>query len=174
LPEPRHETSVERAETQRRPVTALELSSPAFRQGERIPRKYTCEGDNVSPPLRWRGTPDGTRSLVLLCNDPDAPGGTFRHWAVYDIPADRLELQEGQGRKTPHPGPKQAINGFGKPGYGGPCPPRGDAAHHYHFRLMALSESSLPLASNVRCEEVEAAAERHVLAQTELVGLYQR
>jgi len=153
---------------------ALELSSPAFEQGERIPKKYTCEGDNASPPLRWHGTPDGTQSLVLLCNDPDAPAGVSRHWAVCDIAADRLELQEGHGPETLHHGLKQAINGFGKPGYGGPCPPRGDAAHHYHFRLMALSQPRLPLASDARCEEVEAAAERHVLAETELVGLYQR
>jgi hypothetical protein len=153
---------------------ALVLTSPAFGQGEQIPRKYTCDGDDVSPPLRWSGTPDGTRSFVLLCNDPDAPGGTFRHWAVYDIPADRLELKEGLAPKTLHDDLRQAINDFGKPGYAGPCPPKGHGAHHYHFRLLALSEPSLPLASNVSCKEVEAAAERHVLAETELVGLYQR
>jgi Raf kinase inhibitor-like YbhB/YbcL family protein len=153
---------------------ALVLTSPAFGQGEQIPRKFTCDGDNVSPPLRWSDTPDGTRSLVLLCNDTDAPGATFRHWAVYDIPADRLELNEGYGPETLRDGLKQAINDFGKPGYGGPCPPKGHGAHHYHFRLMALSDPSLPLASDASCEEVEAAAERHVFAETELVGLYQR
>lgn len=153
---------------------ALDLTSPAFGQGEEIPRKYTCGGDNVSPPLGWNGTPDGTRSFVLLCNDPDAPGGTFRHWAAYDIPPDRLELREGHGPETLHDGVRQAINDFGTPGYGGPCPPEGHGAHHYHFRLMALSEPSLPLAPGCSCEEVEAAAERHVFAETELVGLYQR
>jgi Raf kinase inhibitor-like YbhB/YbcL family protein len=101
---------------------ALELSSPAFEQGE--------QGDNVSPPLRWRGIPDGTRSLVLLCNDPDARGGIFRHWAIYDIPPDRMELKEGFGPESLHDGLKEAINSFGKPGYGGPCPPQGDRAHH--------------------------------------------
>jgi len=79
---------------------ALTLSSPAFGQGEAIPKRYTCEGDDLSPPLRWSAPPDGTRSFVLLCNDPDAPGGTFRHWAVYDIPAERLELEEGFGPET--------------------------------------------------------------------------
>jgi Raf kinase inhibitor-like YbhB/YbcL family protein len=111
---------------------------------------------------------------VLLCNDPDAPGGIFRHWAVYDIPPDRLELKEGHGRETAHDGVRQAINAFETPGYGGPCPSEGDRTHQYHFRLMALSEPSLPLGPDASCEEVEAAAERHVFAETELVGLYRR
>ena len=79
---------------------ALQLSSPAFEQGGEIPKRYTCDGDNLSPPLRWRDTPDDTRSFVLLCNDPDAPGGIFRHWAAYDIPADWVELAEGYGPET--------------------------------------------------------------------------
>ena len=153
---------------------ALELTSPAFAQGGEIPKRYTCDGDNVSPPLRWRGTPDDTRSFVLLCNDPDAPGGIFRHWAAYDIPGDWVELAEGYGAETLGDGFKQAINDFGKPGYAGPCPPRGHGPHHYHFRLMALSEPSLPVAADASCEEVEALAERHVFAEAELVGIYQR
>lgn len=79
---------------------ALQMTSPAFEQGGEIPKQYTSDGDNVSPLLRWQGTPDGTRSFVLLCNDPDAPGGTFRHWAAYDIPGDWLELSEGHGPET--------------------------------------------------------------------------
>jgi hypothetical protein len=153
---------------------ALELTSPAFEQGGEIPKRYTCDGDNLSPPLRWRGTPDGTRSFVLLCNDPDAPGGIFRHWAAYDIPRDRVELAQGHGPQTLREGFKQAINDFGKPGYAGPCPPRGHGAHHYHFRLRALSEPSLPVAPDASCAEVEALAERHVFAETELVGVYRR
>lgn len=153
---------------------SLELSSPAFAQGGDIPKEYTADGDNVSPPMRWRGTPDGTQSFVLLCNDPDAPGGTFRHWAAYDIPANWLELKEGHGAETLGDGFKQAINDFGKPGYAGPRPPEGHGAHHYHFRLMALSEPSLPVASDASCGEVEAAAERHVFAEVELVGIYER
>jgi Raf kinase inhibitor-like YbhB/YbcL family protein len=139
---------------------------PSFGQGGQNPRKYTADSENISPPLRWSGTPDDTGSFVLLCNDPDAPGGIFRHWAVYDIPPDRLELKEGHGPETLRGGLRQAINDFERPGYGGPGPPKGDGAHHYHFRLMALSESSLPHAPHASCEEVEAAAERHVFAET--------
>lgn len=153
---------------------ALQLTSPAFEQGGTIPQKYTCDGQNVSPPLRWRGMPDGTRSLVLLCNDPDAPGGLFRHWAAYDIPPEWIELQEGYGPESLAEGFKQAVNDFGKPGYGGPCPPKGHGPHHYHFRLMALAEPDLPLAPGASCAEVEAAAERHVFAEVELVGIYER
>jgi Raf kinase inhibitor-like YbhB/YbcL family protein len=153
---------------------ALALTSLAFGQGEQISRKYTADGESISPPLRWSGTPDDTGSFVLLCNDPDAPGGIFRHWAVYDIPPDRLELKEGHGPETLRDGLKQAINDFDRPGYAGPRPPEGDGMHHYHFRLMALSEPSLSLGPDASCEEVEAAAERHVFAETELVGLYER
>jgi len=149
---------------------ARELRTPAFEQGGTIPRRHTCDGDNVSPALRWSGVPGGTRSLVLLCNDRDAPGGTFRHWAVYDIPPDRRELTEGHGPETLRDGVKQALNDFGKPGCGGPCPPEGHGAHHYHLRLMASSEPSLPLAPDASCEEVEAAAERHAFGETELSG----
>lgn len=93
---------------------------------------------------------------------------------MYDIPADRLELQEGDGSTDGGQGFKQAINDFGKPGYGGPCPPKGHGVHHYHFRLMALSEPDLPIASGAGCAEVEAVAEPHVLAEVELIGTYQR
>ena len=103
---------------------ALELTSPAFERGGEIPKKHTCDGDNVSPPLRWRGTPDDARSLVLLCNDPDAPGGAFRHWAAYDITADRLEMAEARSPGTEVDGFRQAVNDFGDPGYGGPVRPR--------------------------------------------------
>jgi Raf kinase inhibitor-like YbhB/YbcL family protein len=153
---------------------ALQLTSPAFEQGGEIPKKYTFDGDNVSPPLRWRGTPDGVQSFVLLCNDPDAPGGIFRHWAAYDIPAHWTELAEGHGPETLGNGFKQAINDFGAPGYAGPRPPEGHGVHHYHFRLMALSEPSLPAAPDASCAEVEAIAERHVFAEAELVGTYER
>lgn len=152
---------------------ALQLSSSAFEQGAEIPKKYTCEGDNVSPPLRWRDPPPGTRSYLLVCHDPDAPGGTFRHWAAHEIPTERLELKEGDGNERSE-GLEQAVNGFGKAAYGGPCPPEGHGVHHYHFRLMALSEPSLPVASDASCAEVEAVAEPHIIAEAELVGTYQR
>jgi hypothetical protein len=152
----------------------LTLASPAFRQGGDIPRKYTCDGENVSPPFAWSGVPEGTRSFLLVCDDPDAPSGVFRHWAAYDIPADWRGLKEGHGPESLADGFRQAINDFGKPGYAGPCPPRRDKPHHYHFRLSALSEETLPVAPSATCDEVAAVAEPYVLEYVELVGLYRR
>lgn len=153
---------------------SLKLASVAFSQGGKIPRKYTCDGANVTPPLAWSGAPQGTQSFLLVCNDPDAPGRTFHHWAVFDIPPDRQGLQEGHGADSVANGFRQAINDFGQPGYSGPCPPRGDKPHRYHFRLSALSEPSLPAAASVKCGEVMALAAPYVLEFVELVGLYQR
>lgn len=153
---------------------ALELESPAFGQGETIPKKYTCEGENVSPPLRWKGAPAATKSFVLLCNDPDAPGGVFHHWAAYDVPPEQVEIAEGHGPETLAGSFRQAVNDFGKPGYAGPCPPKGHGTHHYHFRLMALAEDELPAAPDADCAEIETIAERHVIEEVELVGTYRR
>jgi len=152
----------------------LRLASAAFQQGGDIPKKYACDGDNISPPFTWSGVPDGTRSFLLVCDDTDTSPGIFRHWAAFDIPADWRRLQEGHGAESLADGFRQAINDFGKPGYGGPCPPRGSKAHHYHFRLSALSESSLPVASSATCEEVNTLANPYVLEFVELVGLYRR
>jgi Raf kinase inhibitor-like YbhB/YbcL family protein len=104
----------------------MELASSAFADGSAIPRRFTCDGDNLSPPLQWSGAPAGTRSFVLLCDDPDAPSGTWHHWAAYDIPPTAVELAVGaaQDKKM-----KQAVNDFRKPGYGGPCPPHGHGPH---------------------------------------------
>lgn len=153
---------------------ALTLRSTAFQQGGDIPRKYTCDGDNKSPPFAWSGVPEGTRSFLLVCHDPDAPSGIFHHWAAYDIPSDRRGLAEGYGSARLADGFRQAMNDFGKPGYAGPCPPRGDRPHHYHFRLSALSEPSLPVARSVTCVEVITLANPYVLEFIELVGLYRR
>jgi len=153
---------------------ALRLTSPAFAQGGQIPRKHTCDGDNVSPPLQWSGVPEGTQSFLVVCDDPDAPSGVFQHWAAFDIPGDRRSLDEGHGPETLADGFRQAINDFGRPGYGGPCPPRGDPPHRYHFRLSALSEPSLPAAPTASCAEVIALARPYVLEFVELVGLYGR
>ena len=101
----------------------MELRSSGFRNGTTIPRRFTCDGEDASPPLEWSGAPAGTRSFVLLCDDPDAPVGTWHHWAVYDIPADQTGLTEGVARGAAGKSFKQAINDFRKPGYGGPCPP---------------------------------------------------
>lgn len=152
----------------------LRLTSAAFRQGGEIPRKYTCDGDNVSPPFAWSGVPEGTRSFLLLCDDPDAPGKIFHHWAAYDIPATWRALNEGHGAETLADGFRQAINDFGKPGYAGPCPPPGDKPHRYHFRLNALSEPSLPVGSSVTCVDMIAMASPYVLEFVELIGSYQR
>ena len=153
---------------------SLTLTSTAFQQGGDISKKYTCDGDNISPPLAWSGVPEGTRSFLLVCDDPDAPSGVFHHWAVYDIPPDRRTLTEGHGPVSLVDGCKQAINDFGKPGYAGPCPPRGDNPHHYHFRLSALSEAALPAASSATCVEVMTLARPYVIEFVELIGLYRR
>lgn len=153
---------------------AMRLASSAFAQGAEIPKRHTCEGDDISPPLEWSGAPSGTRSFLLVCDDPDAPSGIFRHWAAYDIPADRSGLREGYGPESLEDGFRQAINGFGKPGYGGPCPPPGHGVHHYHFRLSALSEATLPVASSASCGEVIAVARPYVIEFVELIGTYAR
>jgi len=152
----------------------LKLTSSVFRQGDDIPKKFTCDGDNVSPPFSWSRAPDGTRSFLMVCDDPDAPGGIFRHWAAFDIPGDWQELKEGYSVASLASDFKQAINDFGKPGYSGPCPPRGDKPHRYHFRLIALSEPSLLAASSATCLEVITLATPYVLEFAELVGHYQR
>ena len=110
----------------------MHLASRAFENGGRIPGRFTCDGDNEMPPLEWTGVPPEARSLALVCSDPDAPSGTFHHWAVYDIPPDVRHLPE---RKCA--GMREAVNDFGRTGYGGPCPPRGHGSHRYCFRLYA-------------------------------------
>ena len=152
----------------------LTLISPAFVQGGDIPQKYTCDGDNISPPFAWFGVPDDTRSFVLICDDPDAPSGLFYHWAAFDIPGHWPGLDEGHRAETLANGFRQAINDFGKPGYAGPCPPRGDKPHRYHFRLSALSEPSLPAAPGATCVEILTLAEPYILDAYELVGHYGR
>lgn len=150
------------------------LTSPAFDDGAAIPRRHGCEGEDLSPPLEWDAPPAGTRSLALLCEDPDAPGGTFRHWAVFDIPADQRLLAEGVRPVASVDGMRQAINDFGRPGYAGPCPPRGHGIHHYHFRLLALGTDRLAVGPQPRCDQIDHAARAHILASAELVGLFQR
>ncbi len=152
----------------------LRLTSVAFRQGGDIPKKYTCDGDNVSPPLAWSSVPEGTRSFLLICDDPDAPAGIFHHWAAFDIPPHWRGLKEGHGAESLANGFRQAINDFGKPGYSGPCPPPGDKPHRYHFQLNALSEASLPVGPSVTCVEIIALARPYVLEFVELIGFCQR
>ncbi|WP_298423150.1 YbhB/YbcL family Raf kinase inhibitor-like protein [Rhodoblastus sp.] len=152
----------------------MKLSSSAFRDGEDIPKRFTCEGENLSPPLAWTGAPAATRSFAVLCDDPDAPRGTWRHWAVYDLPADCAALAEGAGNRGRRRELAQGVNDFGEDGYGGPCPPHGHGTHHYHFRVLALSTASLNLRAEATCHEVEQALNGNILAHATLVGLYRR
>jgi len=153
---------------------ALNLTSPAFDQGGTMPRRFTCDGENVSPPFAWSGVPEGVRSFLFVCDDPDAPGGVFHHWAAYNIPADWRGLAEGYGPESLEEGFLQAVNDFEKPGYGGPCPPRGDQPHAYHFRLSALDSEIVSAGPGATCVEVVALARPHVLQFVELVGYYGR
>jgi Raf kinase inhibitor-like YbhB/YbcL family protein len=145
---------------------ALDVSSSAFSEGQSIPEKYTCDGQNVSPPIKWSGAPEKTKSIALICEDPDALSGAFTHWVLYDLPGTTKELAEGSSD-----GGKEGVNGFGKKGYGGPCPPPGPA-HRYFFRIYALDTGSLSNAGSK--EDVTAAMQGHILAQGQLMGRYKR
>jgi Raf kinase inhibitor-like YbhB/YbcL family protein len=151
----------------------MRLFTSAFEDGGPIPPKYTCDGENVSPPLEWADVPDGAAALTLIVDDPDAPRGLFVHWLLFDVPATEHGLTEGIGLADPDVGGGlQGRNGFGKLGYGGPCPPSG--THRYYFRLYA-TERRLELRSGVGREDVDAALKRAgVLATAELMGRYQR
>ena len=145
----------------------FELTSSAFDEGQPIPRKHSCDGDDVSPPLSWSTPPDGTRSLALILHDPDAPIGDFTHWVSWNIDPEAGALEEGE-----HP-PAEGANGFGENGYGGPCPPPGDGAHRYQHELFAL-DASLDLEPESSREQLEDAMEGHVLGGAELIGTYER
>ena len=163
---------------------AMQLSSPAFDDGGAIPERHTCDGADTSPPLRWSGAPAGTRSLALLCEDHDALGGLFYHWAMFDIPADQTEIPEGFATeaRVAELGPsvglgvrpiRQAVNGYGHRGYRGPCPrpdqPRG---HRYHFRLLALDVDRLAVGDAPEAAALAAAAQPHVIEEAGLTGTY--
>lgn len=149
----------------------LELSSPVIRN-QNIPRHYTCDGENVSPPLAWGDVPEGTKSLALIADDPDAPGGTFTHWVLYNLPPHLRELPEDVRRDETLPnGAMQGTNSFRKIGYGGPCPPGG--THRYYFKLYAL-DTELDLAPGATKERLLDAMRGHVLAETEVMGKYSR
>lgn len=152
------------------------LTSPAFKHGQPIPRRYTCEGDDVSPPLEWAGLPEGTKSLALIVDDPDAPDPAapkrvWVHWVLYDIPEATAGLREGAGGRDLPEGCCEGLNDWKKPGYGGPCPPIG--RHRYFFRLYAL-DATLGDLKHPPKAKLEQAMEGHVLATAELVGTYQK
>jgi Raf kinase inhibitor-like YbhB/YbcL family protein len=151
----------------------MRLTSPEFKQNEPIPSQFTCEAEDVSPSLQWTDPPPGTKSFALISDDPDAPGGTWVHWVVWNIPADARELPKAVAKDTAlSNGIRQGIADFGRHGYGGPCPPPGKP-HRYFFKLYAL-DTTLNLPSNSRKENLENAIKGHVLVQSELVGRYQR
>ena len=151
------------------------LSSPAFAAGDSIPAQFTADGLDVSPMLEWAAPPGGTKSLVLIVDDPDAPAGTWVHWVLIGIPPDRRSVPEGVEKTGTPSGLVGTVNGkndFGRLGYGGPAPPRG-SAHRYFFKLYAL-DTTLSLPSGATKADAEKAMKGHVLVQAETMGRYQR
>ena len=151
---------------------AFQIESPAFGNGEMIPKKYTCDGDDVSPPLKWKDVPEGTKSLALICDDPDAPLMTWVHWIVYNIPPEKDGLEENIPKKEILEKGMQGKNSWGKIGYGGPCPP-GAKPHRYFLKLYAL-DSMLDIEPGIKKKKLMKEMEGHILAKTELMGLYKR
>ncbi len=157
-------------------MMALTLKSTAFTHGGEIPSKYTCEGEDIASPLAWEGVPDGTRSLVLIVDDPDAPDPkapkmTWVHWVLYNIPPDTTSLPEGSTSKDLPSGTAEGLNDWGRAGYGGPCPPIG--RHRYFYKLYAL-DTALNEVDKPTKAKIEAAMREHVIAQAELVGTYEK
>ncbi|HOO46843.1 MAG TPA: YbhB/YbcL family Raf kinase inhibitor-like protein [Deltaproteobacteria bacterium] len=151
---------------------SMELSSPAFSPGAAIPAKYTCDGRNVSPPLEWSGLPEGTRSVALICDDPDAPAGTWVHWVYYDLVLETQDLPEDiEPMGKPAAGGTQGVNDFGNLGYGGPCPPSG--THRYFFKVYAL-DTELGLPAGTTKEELLDVMKGHILDHAEMIGRYKR
>jgi Raf kinase inhibitor-like YbhB/YbcL family protein len=148
-------------------MAVFELLTPAFESGQPIPRKYSCDGEDVSPPLTWSDVPEGTRSLALVVDDPDAPRGTFTHWLAWGIDPAAGGLREGEAP------PVEGKNDFGEVGWRGPCPPPGHGPHRYLFRLHAL-EAELDVPSGADKAEVQRALDGRALAVAELVGTYER
>jgi Raf kinase inhibitor-like YbhB/YbcL family protein len=154
-------------------TSGLQLTSAAFQHGGEIPRKYTCDGSDVSPQLRWANAASGTKAFGLIVDDPDAPGGTWVHWVIYDLPGDTKELAEGIAKTETLPnGAKNGINDFRKIGYGGPCPPAGPA-HRYYFKLYAL-DAPTNLKPRATKQQLLDAMKGHVLDEGELMGRYKR
>lgn len=150
---------------------AFTLRSSAFAWGDTIPRRHTCEGENLSPALEWSDPPPSARSFVLIVDDPDAPAGTWNHWLLWDLPRDTTSLPEAS--KPGGPG-VDGANDFGRLGYGGPCPPRSHGAHRYFFTLYALNTDSLGLAPGAARPALNRALQGRILAETNLLGRFER
>ncbi len=150
----------------------FELSSAAFKHGEAVPSTYTCDGDDISPPLAWTAPPAGAKSLALISDDPDAPMGTWVHWVVYNLPPSAQQLPKAFPPDAQlSDGTRQGWTDFGRTGYGGPCPPSG--THRYFFKLYAL-DTALSLAPGATAKQLEAAMRGHILADAQLMGTYRR
>ena len=170
----RQQQTVQRQVTppMQQPKSEVQLTSTAFKEGEAIPRGYTCDGANVSPPLEWTGVSKTAKTIALIADDPDAPAGTWVHWVLYNLPAGGLGLIENTPpTETLNGGGVQGKNDFGKIGYGGPCPPSG--THRYFFKFYAL-DSDLSLKPGATKAEVEKAMEGHIVGQAQLMGKYRR
>jgi len=156
---------------------SIKMESTAFAAGAAIPRKYTGDGQDVSPPLKWSGLPDGVKELALICDDPDAPTPQpWVHWVIYGIPPTATGLPENVSKTAEPrevPGARHGRNSWGKTGYGGPAPPKGHGTHHYHFKLYAL-DAPLKAAAGLDKDALLKAMKGRVLAQGELLGTYQR
>lgn len=151
-------------------MAAFTLTSSAFKDQAPMDARFSCQGGDSSPPLAWANAPAGTKSLALVMDDPDAPGGTWVHWVIYDIPASVTALPEGGARQLPA-GTREGNNSWDKTGYGGPCPPSG--RHRYFHTLYAL-DTVLPDLKSPDKAQLEAAMKGHVLAQAQLMGTYQK
>ncbi|MBN1897636.1 MAG: YbhB/YbcL family Raf kinase inhibitor-like protein [Spirochaetes bacterium] len=148
------------------------LTSSAFKEGGMIPSKYTCDGENISPSVSWENFPEGTKSFAIICDDPDAPAGTWVHWVIFNIPAKTRSLPANVSpEKELNDGTLQGLNDFRKIGYGGPCPPSG--VHRYFFKIYAL-DVVLELSAGATKAQLLKAMENHILAQAKIMGRYQR
>ncbi|HEX3051710.1 MAG TPA: YbhB/YbcL family Raf kinase inhibitor-like protein [Aggregatilineaceae bacterium] len=153
---------------------AFVLHSSDFPPGALIPIRFTCSGSDISPALLWSDPPPETDSLALICEDPDAPRGLWVHWVIYNIPKDTRGLLEAIPKVLELPdGTRQGVNDFGRTGYAGPCPPPGHGKHRYFFRLYALDVSLMLLPDATRADLLQA-MEGYILAEAELMGLYER
>jgi Raf kinase inhibitor-like YbhB/YbcL family protein len=154
-------------------MMSIQISSTAFAEGQPIPAKYSCDGRDLSPPLKWTAAPAKTKSFALIADDPDAPVGTWVHWVLFDLPPDTTALEENTPKSQYLPGgAKQGLNDFQRLGYGGPCPPPGKP-HRYYFKLYAL-DAMAELKPGATKQDLLGAMDGHILAQGQLMGTYQR
>ena len=150
---------------------AFTVRVEGFSAGADIPRRYTCDGEDAAPRVQWTDEPATTKSFALIVDDPDAPGGTWTHWLVWDIPANTRSLSAETEKVQAI---KSGTNDFGKRGYGGPCPPRGRGAHRYFFRVFALNAADLGVPDGAKRASVEDAIRKHLIAEGSFMGRYER